>query len=105
MRTGAVKSGKHPNRKRIKTAPKADSESLGERSGSMISVETKVHVEEYPGIAVPTNLPTMLQLTTSVKTDERTDESAVPRIQKNRARSSVVLCPGDAATLDPLTSS
>ena len=55
--------------------------------GSVVPVETHSLVEEHPGVALSTNLPVKLQ----------------PR--KNRARSSVVLCPGDAATQDPLTAS
>ena len=56
-------------------------------------------------MALPTNLPAKLQLSSSVKSDERVDEFSVPRSRKNRARSTVVLCPGDAATPNPLTSS
>ena len=105
LRTGAVRSGKQPNRKRVKTATKAESGNLGEVLGSVVSVETQLHVEEHPGMALPTNLPAKLQLSSSVKSDERVDESSVPRSRKNRARSSVVLCPGGAATPNPLTSS
>ena len=89
----------------MKTAPKAESGNLGEVLGSVVSVETQLHVEEHPGMTLPTNLLAKLQLSSSVKSDERVDESSVPRSRKNRARSSVVLCPGDAATPNPLTSS
>ena len=89
----------------MKTAPKAESGNLGEVLGSVVSVQTQLHVEEHPGMALPTNLPAKLQLSSSVKTDERVDESSEPRSRKTRARSSVVLCPGDAATPNPLTSS
>ena len=50
-------------------------------------------------------MPVQRQLSNSAKTDERVDESSVHRSRKNRARSSVVVCPGDAATKNPLTSS
>ena len=89
----------------MKTAPKAESGNLGRVLGSVVSVETQLHVEEHPGMALPTNLPAKLQLSSSVKSDERVDEFSVPRSRKNRARSSVVLCPESTDILSRISSS
>ena len=52
------------------------------RHGGVVPVETQTHVAEHPGIALSTNLPVMLQPSSSSKSDERVDESAVPRSRK-----------------------
>ena len=72
-------------------------------SGVGVSVETKLHEEDLGENPFLTKLPVQRQLSSSAKTDERVDESSVPRSRKNRARSSVVFVSRDAATQNPLT--
>ena len=89
--THAIERG---SRKRMKTAMKTESSNPGVMSGVGVSVETKLHEEDQGENPFLTKLPVQRQLSSSAKTDERVDESSVPRARKNRARSSVVVCPG-----------
>ena len=76
-----------------------------EMSGVGVSVETKLREEDLGENSFLTKLPVQRQLNSSAKIDERVDEFFSAWTPKKRARSSVVLCPGDAATPNPLTSS
>ena len=63
-------------------------------------METQMHDEDQSGNVLSTNKPVQRQFSSSVKSEERVDESSALRSRKNRARSSVVWSPS-VGTSDP----
>ena len=61
---------------------KTESSNPGEMSGVGVSVETKLREEDLGENSFLTKLPVQRQLISSAKTDERVDESSVPRSRK-----------------------